>query len=113
MYQVQFTATNSADWAQAIELIDATTNQPLALPDDAEFELTVRDRWDYAVLSAKTEDDSLELLPGGVLRWRFPFSRFSRFAPRTTFPVGLTMTTAQGTVQIFIGTLSFIDGYVQ
>ena len=113
MYEVQFLATSSADWAQAIELIDADTNLPLADIDDATFELSVdRQNGCGSVLTASTAAGTITQPQANVVQWVFLASQMTGLCDGSTYRVGLTMTTAGGTVQILIGTLTFVDGIV-
>lgn len=112
MYDVQFFATTSADWAEAVELIDADTNLALDVPDDATFALTIGGRcWsDFAITS---EGGEITRPADNIIQWRFTASDFSRYWPGGTHRVGLTMTTTGGTTQLLIGTLSVLDGIVR
>lgn len=112
MYKVQFEATSSADWTESIELIDADTNHALDVPEDAEFELTIGDRCWSGDFTASTGEGNIIRPADNVIQWRFPRTDLNRFWPRNTYSVGLTMTTAEGTIQLFVGTLTIIDGVV-
>ena len=112
MYEVQFTATSSADWVEAIELIDADTNGPLSEAADAEFALQVEDRGGCPLLSASTSTGTLTKPEPHIVRWIFSHSQLKRLCRGNTYRVGLTMTTAGGVTQLFVGTLSYIDGVV-
>lgn len=111
MYQVQFVASSSADWAAAVELIDASTNQPLDVPVDATFNLTIGGRC-WSDFKANTADGKITRPADNIVQWRFSHDDIHRFWPRNTYDVGLTMTTTEGTIQLLIGTLSIIDGIV-
>jgi hypothetical protein len=113
MYEVQFSATTSADWAQAIELMDADTNLPLDLTG-ASFDLAIGDRWgDSRYLSVSTDDDAeLVIIAPNIVEWVFPAARLNGLCSGITYPVGLTMTTDTGTIQIFLGTLAVLNGVV-
>ena len=114
MYEVQFVATSSADWAQAVELIDTTTNLPLDVPDEAVFELTIGDRCcSCGGFDASSDDGEITMPTPSTIQWNFTRTDLNRYWPRNTYPVGLTMTTNGGTVQLLVGTLSIIDGVVR
>lgn len=112
MYNVQFVATTSADWAEAIELTDASTNLALDVPDDAVFDLAIGPRcWRF---QASSEDGEITRPRDNVIQWQFSPAQLSSFCRGgRTFPVGLTMTTDGGTIQLLVGTLSIIDGVVR
>jgi len=112
MYQVQFIATTSADWAEAIELIDAETNLALQVPDNAVFKLAIGDRCWGGSLDASTTDGEITRPEINVIQWRFTPDKINRYWRGSTHPVGLTMTTDGGTVQLMVGTLTILDGVV-
>lgn len=112
MYELQFIGTNSAGWSQAVELIDATTNLALDIPEDGVFKLSVRDGCGAQVLSATSDDDTIEQPEAGVIQWRFPPDDVGSLCPGNTYRVGCTLETQTGTIQLFIGSLAFLDGYV-
>ena len=112
MYQVQFVATTSADWAQAVELIDASTNLPLSDGDEAEFELQVDDRCGARMLTASTDDGTITMPEENVIQWRFTPEQHAGLCAGSTYSVGLVMTTVTGTIQLLTGTLAYIDGVV-
>ena len=112
MYQTQFLATSSADWAQAVELIDADTNLPLADIDDATFELQVDDECGASRLTASTAAGTLTRPAAHIVQWRFTPAQHGGLCDRTTYRVGLTMTTDSGTTQLLTGTLVYLDGIV-
>lgn len=113
MYDIQFIATTSADWAQSVEMVDANTNLPLDLPDDAVFELSVGDHCWNGDFRASTTDGTITRPTDNVIQWRFTPNDLHRFNPRISCPVGLTVTTDGGTTQLLVGTLSIIDGVVR
>lgn len=115
MYQIDFTATNSADWAQAIELLAANGkcgDEPF-VPGDAEFHLAVSGRCGSPFLKGSTEDGRITRPKPDVIQWLFERHEMKTLRPGTTYAVGLTMTTTNGTIQLFTGTLSFLDGVVR
>jgi hypothetical protein len=109
MYQKQFYATDDADWAESIELIDGTTGQPLADAADASFELRVSDRG-HGVLTASTAEATIEKPEAHVVQWRFTAAQMASLRPRHTYQVGLTMTTNTGKTQLLVGSLAIVDG---
>jgi hypothetical protein len=112
MYQLKFTATDDADWAHTVQLIDANTNGPLAEAEDATFELEVKDCGDV-VLSASSEAGTITKPATNEISWRFTASQMNNLTTRRTYSVGCTMTTESGTIQLFVGTLALIDGGIQ
>ena len=108
-YELRFTAYDDADWAQAVEIIDADTNGDLAEAADATFDLEVTD-CGSTVLSATTADGTLDKPATNVIAWRFTESQLGALCPGTTYKVGCRMTTDDGSLMLFTGTLAFIDG---
>lgn len=109
MYDLQFTATDDADWAEAIEIIDADTNLALADAATALFEFEVTDCGTVR-LSATTADGSITKPSSNVIRWDFTAAQMSGLCKGTTYSLGCRMTTAGGSILLFTGSLAFIDG---
>lgn len=112
MYEVQFQTTTSADWAEAVELIDANTNLPLDVPDEAVFDLAIGDYCWSGRFRATSEDGAISRPQDNIIQWQFTRDQLNRFWAPGTYPVGLTMQTNGGTTQLLIGTLSVINGIV-
>lgn len=112
MYQIQFTATSSAGWSEAIEMIDANTNQFLEIADTDTFEIDVRDACGGQMLEASTANGKIELPSPGVIQWRFSRDEVGGLCPGTTYKVGGVVTTLAGPTQLFIGTLAYLNGEV-
>lgn len=112
MYEVQFQTTNSADWAEALELIDANTNMALDVPDDAVFELAIGDRCWSGDFRASSEDGAITRPADNIIQWQFTREQLNRFWAPGTYRVGITMKTSGGTTQLLVGTLSIINGVV-
>lgn len=111
MYDVTFPAAYSgSDWAVALEIIDATTNQPMTGLEDMLVEIVVNDDCDSPVLKGSTDDGMITIPDPGVLQWRFPKERLSGFCRGRTYDVGCRVTNEGGTRGLFIGKLPFLDG---
>jgi hypothetical protein len=108
MYQFRFTATDDADWAQAIEIIDADTNLPMDI-SAADFALEVSD-CGSSVLSADTDTATITKPDNNTIQWRFTVAQMGGLCPGRTYDVGLTMTTLTGTTQLGVGSLVLVDG---
>lgn len=108
MYELQFFATDDADWAQRVDLINDTTNQPLETTDVL-FELEVSSHG-ARLLFATTDDNSIRIPEPGTLQWRFTRDQIRGLDIRNTFKVGCRMTNPAGTTQLFTGTLAFVGG---
>lgn len=109
MYDLQLFATDDSDWSQAIELIDDTTNLPLADAATAQFDFQVTDHG-RTVLSASTTDGSIYKPTSNIVAWVFPQAQMQALRPETTYRMGMRMTTDQGSLLLFTGTLAFING---
>lgn len=112
MYEVQFTATSSADWAQAIELIDGDTNLPITGIEDATFKLAVDGPGGTPYLTASSAEGTITRPSTHIVQWVFDTDDLGSLCAGSTYSVGLTMTTDGGTIQILRGTLAFLDGVV-
>jgi hypothetical protein len=108
MYELQFSATDDADWAVMMPLINDSTNQPLDTTD-VRFDLSVKS-CGHQVLTATTDDDSIQVPELGTIQWRFTAEQMKALQPRQTYVVGCNMTNAAGTTPLFVGTLAVIDG---
>jgi len=111
MYEIQFSATNSADWAQAVQLINDLTGLPFDA-SDVEFSIAVDDRSGVQVLHASTASGTITSPDTSTIQWKFSASQMSGLCAGTTYRVGCTATDAGGTIQLFVGSLSLIDGVV-
>lgn len=110
MYDLQFTATDDADWAQSVEIIDATTNLALADAATAAFELDVTDCGTVR-LTAKTSDLTMTKPDANTIQWVFTQAQMSGLCVGTTYKLGCRMTPVGGSsILLFTGTLAFIDG---
>ena len=108
MYELQFFATDDADWAQRVDLINDTTNQPLDTTGVL-FELEVSD-CGARLLFATTADGSIAIPETGTIQWRFSVAQMASLNIRNTYKVGCRMTNGTGTTQLFTGTLAFVGG---
>lgn len=104
-------ATDDADWAVAIEIVDADTNELMDISSAAiSFALSVKDECDSVVLSASSDEATITKPTNNSIQWAFTASQMSGLDTSTTYNVGLTMTTVTGTTQILVGTLAVVDG---
>lgn len=108
MYQVRWFGTDDADFAKSIELIDATTNQPLDTTD-ADFNLQVSE-CGTSMLTASTDDATIIIPETGTIQFTFTADQMNSLEPGTTYDVGLTMTTNTGKTQLLVGSLAIING---
>lgn len=108
MYELQFFATDDADWAQRVDLIDDASNLPLATLGVL-FELEVSEHGARR-LFATTADNSIEIPEPGTIQWRFSVPQLRALDIRNTYKVGCRMTNGTGTTQLFTGTLAFVGG---
>jgi hypothetical protein len=110
MYQIKFSATDDADWGEAIELFDDDTNQPLELDEDTEFELEVTD-CGSTLLSATTEDATISRPSDHIISWTFTRAQMQSLDATRTYAVGCRLITPDGAIeQVFVGSLALING---
>lgn len=114
MYEVTFpAATSSAGWSAAVEIIDDSTGRAIADLSSYRAQLAVMDSCGNAVLSADSDAGTITIVASlGQLKWSFSPDDMSGLCPPQTLNVGLTLTNSDGTRQILVGKLPFIDGYV-
>jgi len=110
MYEVQFFATDDADWGASVELFDDDTDLPLDITGMT-FSLGISEDG-VVLLSASTDDSTIVSPDDGVIQWQFTPTQLGALCPGTTYNVGLTVETADGTTQLLTGTLALIDGSV-
>jgi len=110
MYEIQFTARSGVDWAEAIEMIDAGTNEPLDQIANARVDIEVSDYDDRMILTATTADQTVRRPMAHVFQWRFPADQMRVLHHGTTYRVGCRVTTGGGTTELFSGTLAYLDG---
>lgn len=108
-YELRFLATDDADWSEGIELLDDSTNGPLADADGAEFELNVVD-CGSALLTASTTAGTIQKPSAHIITWQFTPAQLAALETGRTYKGGITMATNGGTTQLAIFTLAFIDG---
>lgn len=109
MYDIQFFATDDADWAQAIELLDDDTNLPLDLTG-LTFAIEVKEHRSGVRIRLSTEDGSISSPVAGQIQWVVPADQVRGLCADETYRVGCTMTSDGGITQLFTGSLAVIDG---
>lgn len=109
MHEISFAATDDADWSEAMEFFDDLTGLPLIEMAQNAARLEVRNGCS-TILSATTEDGSIGRPQDHQIAWRIPAARMRGLAGRT-YSVGAVMEDGDGQItQLFIGTLTVIDG---
>jgi len=112
MYDIQFVATSSAGWSQAISITDANTDRPMDLTG-LRVDLEVAGHFSDRELIASTATGTIEMPRPDVIQWRFTPDQMRQLRRDTTYRVGCILTTPSGPTQLFIGTLALIDGDVR
>jgi hypothetical protein len=107
-YELQFYATDDADWPVRVDLIDDDTGLALDTTDIT-FAIAVSNCGSN-YLTATTADDTIEVPETGTIQWRFTKAQMASLDVRKTYQVGCTMTNAAGTTQLFVGTLAVLNG---
>ncbi len=104
-------ASNRADWDLTVSLLDADTDEPLAL-GGAAVVVEARDRLSGAVvLSAGTANGGVTLVDTGVFRVSVPAAAM-RALRADTYEIGGTIALNGVTRQFAIGLLPVLDGVV-
>lgn len=113
MYDAIFSTTSSVGWSKSIELINADTNEPMVIEDGTQFELAVDDQYGCRRFTAGTDTGELERPTPSVVQWRFTPQQISGLRDQRTYRCGLVLIQPSGArVQIFIGSLTILDGIV-
>lgn len=112
MYDLRFSATDSADWAVAVEMINDNTGLGYDEADETAFEIAVTDRQGARVLGGTTEDGVITRPALNQIQWKFSAAQMGGLCAGTTYNVGCVATDDGGSVQIFTGTLALLDGVV-
>lgn len=111
MYRISIPAqSNNASWAFIGSITDMDDN-PIDLTS-LTLVLSIRDKREIPRLRASTDDGSITLLPlMGQFRWFFTMQQM-RGLDVGTYPVGMTLQTADETqtIQLFVGLLPIISG---
>lgn len=110
-YEAQFSATDDADWSEALELYDNNTGGLLADAATAtDFNLAVKD-CGSTLLSASLGEGTITKPDDYTIRWRFTVAQLGSLCPGRTYAVGITMTIDGGqVVQLMTASLVFKDG---
>lgn len=111
MYQMQFVATTSAGWSQAIAAINSLTDGPLDLSGTV-IELEVQSKCGRRELFASTANGTIQRPQPDVFQWVFPPDRLRSMRKAMTYDVGCRAIATGGVTQLFVGTLALIDGEV-
>jgi hypothetical protein len=105
-------ATDDADWAVAVDIVDNATGQPYDV-SALEFRLEVTD-CGTAVLTAGTEAgfDVLMTRPSvSQIAWRFPKASMAGLCAGKTYKVGCVHEDGDGNItQFIVGDLAIVDG---
>jgi len=110
MYELSLVAHSGVDWAQAIELINAETDRPLTEAAEALIEVQVSDRHDRTILNATSADGSVQRPNASVFQWRFTRDQMHSLREGRTYRIGCRLTVEGKSIQLFGGTLAYIDG---
>lgn len=103
-------ASTKATWAEACEIIDEETDQPVDISTATEITLVVRDpKSEEIVLSGTLSGGDISLADTGIFQWSFTPEQMGALFART-YEVGCTIKQGGETVQLIIGALPVLDG---
>lgn len=104
--------SNKADWIEAYGLDDSETGDPVDISDASEITVAIRDPSCGEIsASASLSGGGIEHIETGVFQWHFTSAQMRGLCPQN-YEVGLTILKDGETIQLFIGTLSVLDGIV-
>jgi len=104
-------ASNRADWIDCVEILDREEdNEPIDL-SDCTIVLAIYDD-DYTKRAeASTDDGDIIIVDTGVFQFTFSRSDMGNLCAGT-YKVGCTISRDDETVQLLIGDLPVVDGFV-
>ncbi|MFM2005301.1 MAG: hypothetical protein RLZZ09_956 [Pseudomonadota bacterium] len=111
MYDIRAFATDDADWALRVDLIDDTTGAALDTTG-CDFSMAISER-EYVLFTGTNADGTIEVPQTGTIQWRLTPDDLGSLEPGNTYSFGVTMTSATGTTQLLLGTLAYVDGSAQ
>ncbi|MBR0741155.1 hypothetical protein JQ581_29910 [Bradyrhizobium liaoningense] len=112
MYTGYFaTASNRADWTEAVVLTDAESGEVIDIAD-CRVTLTVADDGGCVRLRASTDDGSITLPDVGTFQWDFDATQMSGLCPGA-YRVGVRISRDDRTVQLVIGNINVMEGIDQ
>jgi hypothetical protein len=113
MTDIALSVTSGVDWAEAVELVDADTNQRLTEDLEAALiELRVNDDCNHQVLYGSNETGGCLTIPEpGVIQWLFPASQMTALFSGNTYRFACRITPeGGGASMLFAGSLAYLDG---
>lgn len=110
MYQMQFLATDDADFAVTLDLTDSDTDA--AWDDAADMEFTVQITEEgTALLTATTADGTLTRPADNQIAWRFTRTQMQTLCAGKTYDMGCIWEDGDGNIsQLWYGTLAVVNG---
>lgn len=111
MYEIRALATDDADWALRVDLIDDTTGEALDT-SAADFAMAISFQGS-TVFTGTNDDGVIEVPQTGTIQWRLTQDDLGSLETGNTYDFGVTMTSAGGTTQLILGTLAYVDGSAQ
>lgn len=107
--------SNRATWSEAVEIFDDSTGAPLDISAATEIKLQVHETDPFCrspLLSASLTGGTVTIEDQtGVFTFEFSAEQMSRLCPRT-YKVGATATVTGKVIQLLIGNLPVVEGYV-
>jgi hypothetical protein len=103
--------SNRQDWIDTVEVYD--DNENLVDLTGATIVMAVRDPKNHAqYMIAQTSDGTITIVSVGVFQFQFPLGLMRGFDLQRTFEVGCTILLNGITQQLYIGSVSVMDGIV-
>lgn len=106
--------SNRADWIDCIEITDSEAEAPEDAPidlTDVSVVIAIYDGDDCKVADATTDAGSVVIVDTGVVQFTFPRATMATLC-EGTYQVGATFKFGGETVQILIGSLPVVNGFV-
>lgn len=105
--------SNKETWVEAVQFFDQETSETLDLEGNVDaVTIAIREQGTKSqVLSGTLADETVEILPDGVIQWEFSDDQMGSLCNRT-YDIGATLEKDGQTVQFILGTLPVLDGVV-
>lgn len=112
MYDIKFATVTGSVWGERVEVINDTTNAPLADVDTGTIELQVQDQNNSVVLFATTADGSITRPATGEIQWKFTVSQLGKLRAGNQYRLGCRHydSDPDEAATLFTGSLAYIDG---
>jgi|SRR5215813_13540713 len=102
--------SNQETWSQAIEILEAETDDPYDFSDATEITINLREGPNqFTALSLTMGNGDITVPETGVIEWKADFSRMGALFKRQ-YEAGIIFVFPDGKVQFFLGHVNILEG---